>query len=404
MKSLGSITEFASQPDKHGIAHRFYLQSLSRELLPNHRIKICWRHRLPTANTVQVVHLVTQRRGHIRGLMKCASVWVCPVCAARITEQRRADLQAAIANNRDKYLPVMVTYTLSHYKGQSLADSLQTLLTAYRRMRSGRWWQQFKADYMVVGGVRATEITWGVNGWHPHFHEILFLENVPGLWQRLSEMKALYRGTQDEVTYKADIEFLGLWLEQTLMSKWAEIVAASGGHASLEHGLKVTTQGGDVASYVAKYGRLPVDPARWTLAHEITKAVSKRTGGETGMTPYEILDAYGAGDDHAGQLWREYAAATAGKSQLQWSKGMRELLGLGDDMTDDDVAGQDDRDDYKLLAELTPHQWREIVRRNWTLAVLDAATLDDGARLAEILAQLEPENKVVTQLPGSWMD
>lgn len=401
--ALGSITKFASQPEKQGIAHRFYLQSLSRELLPTHRIKVCWRHRLPATETIQVVHLPAKRRGHIRGLMKCASVWCCPVCAARITEQRRDELQQAIANHRDQYVPIMVTYTLSHYKSSKLQDTLATLLESYRRLRSGRWWQGFKESNHLAGSVRATEITYTDNGWHPHFHEILFVRNTPEAITDFASYKSLYNGAQ-LVDPVLDLDFLAMWLEQLLMTRWADVVSQLGGYASLEHGLKVTTQGGDIAAYVAKYGRLPVDPSRWTVAHELTKAIVKRSGAATGLTPYELLEAYGSGVEQAGQLWQEYAAATAGRSQLQWSRGMRELLGLGAEMTDDDAAGKDDREEYRLLDELTPHQWRQIAKRNWQAAVLDAATLDDGARLAEIIGMLEPDPTTVIQLPGSRMD
>lgn len=401
MSELGNITEFASHAEKTGIAERFYLQSLARELLPNHRVNICWRHRLPAAETIDVVHLVQSGRGHIRGLMKCASLWVCAVCAARITEQRRAELQQAIENSRAEFVPVMVTYTMSHNQGDSLKTTLQTMLTSYRAMRSGRWWQDFKTANFLAGSVRATEITYGENGWHPHFHEILFLHNSPGMREAMGEMKAIHLRS-DEVSNALDFEFLTAYLEQAIANRWAEIITHQGKFASVDHGVKVTAQQGDLAAYVAKYGRLPRDTGRWTIAHELTKAITKRTAGNAGATPYELLNAYGAGDEKAGQLFEEYADATTGKSQLHWSRGMREQLGLLPDVKDDDITAQDDQESYILLAQLSSDQWKHVVSNGWTAALMDAASANDQQRVNEIVGLLP--RTITVDLGGTWMD
>ena len=45
---------------------------------------------------------------------------------------------------------------------------------------------------------------------------------------------------------------------------------------------------------------------KWSLVHEVTKAVTKRGKG-AGRTPMELLADYIVGDDEAGEAWREYA-------------------------------------------------------------------------------------------------
>jgi hypothetical protein len=50
-----------------------------------------------------------------------------------------------------------------------------------------------------------------------------------------------------------------------------------------------------------------------------------------------------------------------GKKQLFYSPGLRELLGLNDELTDQQIAEQID-DDANLFAHITAEQWKIIVK------------------------------------------
>src|ERR1039457_5279378 len=76
---------------------RYQLQSISKSIIPEHRIFHCLRSRQP-GRDVEVWKSKEKPEAHYRGLQVCGSVWVCPVCAAKISEPRRMDLQAAIAS------------------------------------------------------------------------------------------------------------------------------------------------------------------------------------------------------------------------------------------------------------------------------------------------------------------
>ena len=66
---------------------RFALQSVARSILPKARTAKCLR--VPFARSVGVFHSQAQESAHYGGLVTCASVWACPICAAKISERRR---------------------------------------------------------------------------------------------------------------------------------------------------------------------------------------------------------------------------------------------------------------------------------------------------------------------------
>ncbi len=77
---------------------RWELQASARELLPESRLRVCYRHRQKKNDFVRVY-----RRGegekastYYRGLQVCGSVWSCPVCASKITERKRQELVKVI--------------------------------------------------------------------------------------------------------------------------------------------------------------------------------------------------------------------------------------------------------------------------------------------------------------------
>src|SRR5262249_12584834 len=114
-------------------------------------------------------------------LMTCGSVWPCPVCASKISERRRVELNVGLARWRELSNTVLlVTYTVRHHKGQRLdgAEGLvERLGHAMEVMKSRTSWKRLKKHRRVKGEIRAYEVTHGLeHGWHPHFHVLVFIE------------------------------------------------------------------------------------------------------------------------------------------------------------------------------------------------------------------------------------
>lgn len=360
------------------LAERYFLQAAARELLPSDRVAQCNRHIIPEANHVSVKHLPGKQTAYYGNIMRCERVWHCPVCAARISEERRRELNLALSRS-EQYYVVLATFTVGHHAGQRLAESLKLLQKGYHRFMSGRAIVALKDEHEIDGFCTALEVTHGDNGWHPHIHALVFLRWGGDLhWlDETDRVKYL-----DERIGKLHLDF---WL------RWKHIVASLGGEVSpAAFDVRATDEG--VTDYVSKFGKLPTElrPAKksmkWGPADELTKAVVKR-GRAGGRTPFELLHDYAEGDAEAGKLFVEYAKAMKRKQQLRWSAGMREKLGLGEEkqlgelITEDDVKAD-------VLAELDLPQWRVVLRNKARGRLLEVAVTGDVNAVYDLLDSL----------------
>jgi hypothetical protein len=235
----------------------------------------------------------------------------------------------------------LVTFTTAHHARMSVASLLPSFLAACRQMKRGAPWQKFKRVQGLVGSVRGLEVTHSFrNGWHVHCHSLYF---VPA-------------GTNIAAFRKA------------LFLLWERAAAAEGLTMHPDYGLDVEVATGVIEDYITKYGRDPERvPGGWGPESELAKPHAKRARWEgddpdaPGRAPFELLAAAFAGDCVAGDLFREFARAFHGCSQLQWSRGLRKALGLPPrDQPDAEVAETQDAASV-LLGRLTPAEWRDIL-------------------------------------------
>jgi hypothetical protein len=291
------------------------------------------RWRVPTQK-VQVLKSVEHKKAHYKGLQVCASVWACPVCAAKITERRRAELVGAVATARAMGLAVyLLTLTVPHGLGDDLSSMLDKMMLAWRKTSSTRAGARIREIIGLKGTVRALEVTHGVNGFHPHFHALLFLNP----------------------------EFTPEFVQQAFTGLWINACVKSGLPAPLiKYGVRV-----DNGDYAARYA------SKWGIESEITKGHLKK-GKENGITPWDMLRAQlQLQCQRSRSLFIAYAEAFKGRRQLYWSNGLKSLLSVSD-TSDDDIANAD-LDDSFVLAELTDEQWRAVLRTNSEAAVLQIA-------------------------------
>lgn len=322
-------------------AERFILKAAAVRLLPKgSRTSKCMRWRVP-GRDMQVVFSPAYQRANFQGHQVCASPWVCPVCAAKISERRRAEVAAAIAAAKSLGLVVyLLTLTFPHGLGDDLGDCMASALKAYSKLFSGKAGSKLRDRIGLEGTIRALEVTHGeANGFHPHFHTLLFLDPAKG--------------------------FTPAYVHSQIAPRWQAVAVASGlPLPSLQHGCHV--DGGEkAAAYVAK-------GSTWGLESEVTKGQSKIAKGAKGRTPFALLRDYAQGDKRAGALFAEYAKVFQGKRQLVWSDGLKRRLAVYD-MSDDELANMVDDTPTKLLATLSDDQWRVIYRKRLEVVVLDLA-------------------------------
>lgn len=370
---LGNTTEFASASaftEKYGrTALRFYLLSIARDLLPQERIAVCWRYLLPERETVEIIYSEERKRARSRGTMKCGNGWICPACSLFIAERRRQELMQAVETSRDSFFPVMITYTAQHSKATNLQDLLPAMNEAYRSFRSGRWWQDVKTEWFIAGSVRATEITYGESGWHPHYHELSFA--------RVADLIRLLKG---------DVSFYASTLENQLQPQWVESLKKHGLTASLKIGLTVTGTDSDVADYVTKFGKMPIMRSNDTIGHEIASGLHKRARGGN-LSVWDILFSAGNGDKQSKKLFLEYHAATKGKSQLQWSRNLKAVLNI-DEIRDEIAAEGIETDSDRLLAELSREQWKLLTTQGRVPQLMEIANTGDGEKMSWFLSKV----------------
>lgn len=237
---LGNIAKYSSAASQSRFL-RFYAQRLAAELLSDERVNDCLRRVIPGKASVDVVRKCDHPAPFYRNLMTCNSVWHCPVCAAKITERRRVELSEVLA--KTTLTPVLITYTFQHHMGMNLDAIVTAMMKAFGRFKAGRSWQGITYGFQWAGSVRALEVTHGANGWHPHMHELVFLE----------------RGLD---------EFGQARLWQVLSERWIEVLAGQGLTATRKVGVDVRVGDQAVSQYVTK-------GSKWGLEHEVTKTPAK---------------------------------------------------------------------------------------------------------------------------------
>jgi hypothetical protein len=335
------LTNRDTTMDKDLLVVRFALQELASELLPGERVSVCLRWLAPVVlkegetpgrkQRPEIHYSADTERAHYEKLIVCSRIWTCPVCAARVSEARRAELTLAV--ERSGLCAALVTLTMRHNIGQELKPLVRVITDSYRRLKSGRWYQDIKKEYDLFGDVRALELTYGENGWHPHIHALW-------LFERELQPSALHG------------------LENELKRRFLAILGQLGHDATWEHGLTVRGDKGYVKEYIAKFGRLPVRDldGQWGVFRELTKGNVKIARSKSGLTPWGLLLAYAEGEKRAGELFIEYARAFKGYHQLQWSRGLRERLGI--EAVSDELAGM--IADVPVLMSLDRNSWDDI--------------------------------------------
>lgn len=325
---------------------RFERQKAARRLMPNERVAKCnW---IKIAPYFEVWKSKANRPARFRKIFACGSRAMCPVCAAKITERCKNELVAAFdVGHVHKVYEFMVTFTIEHHKAEKFENVLNDLIESIRYLRGSQFWKDLEKKFEIFGSVTSLENTYGlVNGYHPHKH-IIFLSR-----RKLTD--ADYKNLHSAIT---------LVYKKILLEKYNRGLSS-------KNGVNVRGASQEVLEYVSKYGHEP--KKIWNLATEMTKAEQK-TGYKKGerYTPFQLLDENNLGDVDAGKAFQEYARAMKGKAFLTWSNGLRDLFGLGVELTDEEIAKMDDDRDKYPFALGDGVAWEKV--REIPIDVLDAA-------------------------------
>lgn len=311
-----------------------------------HRSTLC-KHSLTGAEVA--VFLSTEHgKAFFEGLQTCGNVWTCPVCAAKVQERRRLE----IAQGMEYFYSVggrqsvMVTFTFPHKKLMKLKDLLTKQAEAFKFFRKGKQWDKFKDKCSFEGLIRSLEVTYGQNGWHPHTHELWFVD--------------------DSIDQKEFLEFIKKrWLACCVRSGLVDETDKKQVKAFDDYAVDVKFNC-KASDYLAKTDHKDNLKSYWGADREIAKASSKTSKKEgKGMHPFQLAI------DNKKDLFIEYVEAIRGKAQLFWSRGLKNKVGIVE-KTDEELA-EEKNDNAEIVEMITKPEWFIIRAKEKRSQVLNTA-------------------------------
>lgn len=343
-------------------------------------------------------------RARYTGTMLCGSIWACPTCSAIIRRERAHEVALAIDRHAEKLhreavdqwesehkgqdLPPTLmtadgfgyylfgTFTLRHDRTMPLSMTLDAILKGWTKMINGKPWKKAVERWKIRGFVRATEITYGRNGWHPHLHFVMFLDDDLDKSQQNEMKKWMFER----------------W--QTMVVRVAEGYKAKDGNPynvapNEEHGIDLKFKEGkaageEAAEYITK---IQGDKGAVALAQEIARGDIK--DGRTGaVNPFQLLDSgcLGLSDFQREELWLEYWQATLRRRCITWSRGLKEDMEV-EELEDEEAAEKGD-DIAGFVGYVVPNRIYKSIRRRTPEVLadaLEAAEHEDWREVARLL-------------------
>ncbi|GJQ06207.1 hypothetical protein CAPN010_03650 [Capnocytophaga cynodegmi] len=284
---------------------------------------------------VAVVQGQKSQKIFFNGLMKCGSVWRCPVCGFKITKHRQDEIYYMSSEwLRQGYEISFITLTMRHRSTFKLVKSLDILLGEFRKLQNTKVYKGIETDHNIMGFVRTLEITYGSdNGWHPHLHLLVFhkSKNADDLHKR----------------------FIKAWCKRKAVG-----ALQKNQRAKLVYNKKGVTE------YVTK----------WDMTKEMTQSSFKETKGNQRYTPFSMLrdlanDSFtkdSQGDFLRGFLhWKyiEYCKATKGRHFITISKKMKAFFKevSGQEIKTEEEILQDEKID-NILFKMDSDLWDDVAK------------------------------------------
>lgn len=288
--------------------------------------------------------------------MRCNSASACVVCSSRIATARGQWLGATFDSALDKGFTVsMLTLTVPHKKGDSLENLLMAMEAAYTNIQGTLAYKDMRLIHNAHF-VRSLEVTYGANGWHPHYHVAII--HTPGVhWDiRRKEIEEAWckniqrdrtvtkKVKKDGVTYLQKVEISGLRapnqeiavhiLENANNSQRAEYLTKLSGLSSLEFTNskgKSAKTGGNLNIW--QIHALAVQG--WEKARKITPRSHKKgymyRGDVIEANKLDSIEESFNLDEETSRyirLWNEYEQAMTGKKIISVSRNMASVFGV----------------------------------------------------------------------------
>jgi hypothetical protein len=315
------------------------------------------------------------------GLFTCGNVWSCPQCSRKISAARATELERVMGYYVEKggYV-VLVTLTLRHRHGQRLDVLWDAVAQAWDAVTKARAWRKDKKDLKLAGWVRATEVTCGCNGWHPHLHVPLIFHSKPDPSDITEMARRMFDRWRDRLVklgldapdrdhHGLDIQFLDYY--EAAKGCGFDSKAAFAQYVC--KGLSMETTFG---------GQKQAKNGNRTMTRLLRDALMPYDMHVPDGTAVEDLDdvALELWHEHDLALWHEYEEASRGRRQVEWCRdkdfqAVRKELAPTADQSNQDIAAEEVGDRQDDVAVIPLLSWYQIVGR---AVELKQATEDGG--------------------------
>ena len=267
-----------------------------------------------------------RNKANFANVRVCGSVWLCPCCTQKIRTQRAAELDHTIRLHAERGGGAALSLlTVSHTRKNSLKSTLECLRTAFTQMTKQRYFKAFRERYGVLGYVKTLEMTYGKNGWHPHFHLVWITE----------------RPLTDAEHDQLDESLYQLWIQNVTKYTDRSVVHEA------NHVQKIRNTDA-IANYMAK-----------SIALELTHGQMK-DGKHSARTPFQIAKDYTTTfNERDDALWCEYVDAIAGQRMITYSRSLSDLRTPESHATDEEIAMDDSIDDS--TEDSTPQEEGKLI-------------------------------------------
>lgn len=332
---------------KHG---RWWMLRQARKITQRKSLRCCGLYAKAKDEAVSIVR--SGKNGDelaVRGVLRCGSM-ICPVCSHGKQVERLGQVQRASKKLIEKgYTALFLTLTIPHKREDELGFLLDGLQRAWRLTFSGRA-GKLQKERGMKHYLRCLDLTHGQNGFHPHYHAILFFD---------------HKLTDDDI----------FWFEMEIRHRWGRAIEKTTGKALVSRGVRFDyPEEGDVdalSTYAMKLQAL-------TGAGMEALLSQTKEGKDGGRTIWEILRDFGIkGEVRDLAIWREMENGTHRRRWVVASKG---FLELGEEDDDDEHQEQEE---VEPLLELSAVFWRALCCREMEGRLFDAVLEVTEGRVTE---------------------
>ena len=294
-----TFDELKTQSSNWERPDQYQVQKVLRQLgLVSKRNHLC----LNSSFTGKEVRVSKKLNGGTRmsGLSTCNLDHQCPVCRKRKQEEKKERLEKVLKHSREVLgtTEYFLTLTIPHNRKMSFRETQEILQGGWKNLQDRL--KKYLKEWGFVWGVRGDDYTYGKNGHHIHFHNVLSLEiDVP-----IEEMeKVIHELWGRSVTLFVNRKNNNTpdHLSKMGTQKWMN-----------EHTIDLRKSDENVGDYLLK----------WKTSNEVVDTYLKQgkgsnlSVGEMETLVYHQYEERGEVDSHLTNVLREYYEGMKGRKSM----------------------------------------------------------------------------------------